>query len=115
MGEVGVNVEGWRESYVSNVYSEKGDAIHTAAENRFYNGYTRLDFYRLEDGVEGYDLMMTYNLRSLLGYEDALKSGKRVDVLVRYKLTADRSDFEAIEVMGVEVVDRDFDREEGRE
>lgn len=107
MGDELNKVMDWRESFVSNRYSERRHELQTAAENKFYNGYTKLDFDLLEEGIVGIDLMMTKNLGALIGYESELLAGKRVDVRVRYVLNEDRSDFEKVDVTGVEVVKRD--------
>lgn len=101
--------ERWVEMFVSNIYSENSDEILTAPNNQFYNGQRTLAFSKLVPGIEGIDLLMTKNLTALLGYEDELQAGKQVDVYVRYIVNADRSAYEKVDVLRVDVREQYYD------
>lgn len=110
MEEKSVNTEeNWFESFISNYYSEREDAIHTAMKNEFYNGHRSLPFDDLVEGVVGINLLMTKNLTALIGYEDELKAGKQVDVYVRYVVDKERSEHVKVDVLRVEVLDPYYD------
>lgn len=79
--------------------------IATAREGKFFNGYTTMNLYDLNEGVEGKDALLDANLKELVKHKESLKSGKRVDIHLEWELSEDKSKYLNVHVLKVEVVE----------
>lgn len=90
--------------FLANRIGNKSE-MWTAREGKFFEGFTVMDISDLHSKVEGNDLLLHENLHALIKHKSDLKDGKRVNVHLEWELTEDRTEYQNVKVLKVEVLD----------